>query len=719
MKNIKKFQKIQKIQKARKLRSVIKYSAKLAQRLVDPSYYRAQGRNLREFAKLEKVKIKLSTPPWEKVSKLLDYYKESAENSNSSTDKTLIGIFNRNKECAIKGIDCYNSKLLSVVAKPETLILAYKAIKNNKGAMTRGGEVSQETYNNMSEKTRTLYLKGLTFPDGINFYYFFLMSELLIKGRYPWGTSARVYFDKSGQPGKKSPIPIPPFPDRIVQKAIEMVLQSIYEPVFEKRNRSFGFRPNVGTQDAVIAVTSKYNTLGMRTAIEGDVEAAYDTVNRRKLIEILNKRIKDKKFLKLIKDRLNYDYIEITEKGVSRYRPTLGIPQGGIDSPYLLNIYLNELDDFVYGPLTQEINRLNDKLKHNDEPIIRIINQNFTSNRARKKRLIRILAKVKTKIKNNNNPIVVEHLRRRIFSLVKSIRLNEHQKNRISSATSNSKKLRIFYIRYADDWIILTNGNREIGEMIKRKMSDFLWNNLYLKLSLTKTLVTDICKNPAKFLGFELKISERGAIIRTPFKVKNQFKKLNLQKRSGLLVWASPDRQRLINRLHMKGFCNRNGFPTTIPWLSCLEAHSIIERFNSMIRGLAEYYLPVVRNRAKIHRWIYILRFSCLKTLAQKFHCTIKKILKRFGHNLHSKKSQTVRIRVTQKVGNDFFYKDWPLLTYSDVIRIIDYKKINQKLVTAFMDRENGLIGDYPIKSGKIPKITNEDYLDKNIIVNP
>lgn len=96
----------------------------------------------------------------------------------------------------------------------------------------------------------------------------------------------------------------------------------------------------------------------------------------------------------------------------------------------------------------------------------------------------------------------------------------------------------------------------------------------------------------------------------------------------------------------MKGFCDTVGFPTTLPWLSTLEAHAIIDRFNSSIRGLAEYYLPIIRNRAKIHRWIYILRYAYLKTLAQKYHTSIRNIFKRFGHNLHSKSTQTVKVRV-------------------------------------------------------------------------
>jgi retron-type reverse transcriptase len=684
----------------KKLVANIKFNAKLAQRLVDASYYRAQGINMREYEKLEKEKIKLSTLPWETITTLLKQFKKSAEEEKSEVGRILVGLYEKNKRAATNNVSCVNTKLLSIVSKPEILMIAYRSIRGNKGALTPGAEVSTETYNNMTTEQKELYLKSLRFPDGISLYYINLMSKLLQKGIYPWGTSSRVYFDKPGQPGKKRPITIPPFTDRIVQKAIELVLQSIYEPVFEKMNRSFGFRPNVGTHDALSALTSRYTTNGMRTAVEGDVEAAYDTVNRDKLIEILRKRIQDEKFLKLIRKRLDYEYTETTPEGYKRNKPSLGIPQGGIDSPYLLNIYMHELDEFIHGPLTQFVEKLNAK-QVEDDIMVRKFNKTYTLVRASKKKLIRQLGKIKTRIKNIS-PLerdkVLPGLRQRLFAVIKAIRLNTHQKNRISSSTSNKKTLRIFYIRYADDWILLTNGGREVGEKIKSEIAQFLWNNLQLKLSEIKTLVTDITKHPAKFLGFELRISPRGAVQKVTTKGHHTLKKFNLQKRSGILVWASPDRQRLINRLHMKGFCSKSGFPTTVPWLSCLEAHAIVDRFNATIRGLAEYHLPIVRNRSSIHRWIYILRFACLKTLAQKYKCSIKKIFKRFGHNMHNRNDQTIRIRVVQKSQGESYFKDWVLLTYSQVVKLVKYKKQSKELITSFLERESGKIGEYPLK---------------------
>lgn len=88
----------------------------------------------------------------------------------------------------------------------------------------------------------------------------------------------------------------------------------------------------------------------------------------------------------------------------------------------------------------------------------------------------------------------------------------------------------------------------------------------------------------------------------------------------------------------MKGFCDKRGFPLIVKWLSCLEGHVIIERFNATLRGLAEFFLPMVKYQKTIHRWVYIIRYACLKTLANKYSSTISQIFKRFGTNMHSKR---------------------------------------------------------------------------------
>lgn len=112
--------------------------------------------------------------------------------------------------------------------------------------------------------------------------------------------------------------------DRVVQSAIRTVLESIYEPWFERRNRSFGFRPNKGVHDAIYSIIRKENR-GLYMAIEGDVKGAYDNVCRETLLEILGKRIKDKKFLGLMKNRLNYIFFDTIKNKYTEEKD--GIPE--------------------------------------------------------------------------------------------------------------------------------------------------------------------------------------------------------------------------------------------------------------------------------------------------------------------------------------------------------------------------------------------------------
>jgi retron-type reverse transcriptase len=662
-------------------------------------------------------KIRLKTPRMSVVTDLIEYYKKLGSEKKSSTALILQGIYNKNCKAASKGQVVTNERLLSVVSKPETLLLAYAAIKGNKGALTAASPVSEATFNNFNEQQKRLYLSSYSFPNKLSLDSFFAISALLKKGQYTWGTSLRIMIPKPGS-AKLRPLTIPPFMDRLVQKAIQLVLEAIYEPYFESMNRSFGFRANKGTLDAITALTSK-KTNGMRTAIEGDIQAAYDTVNKEKLLAILGKRIKDKKFLELISSRLKYEFV-MKDTG-ERVTPEDGIPQGGIDAPYLWNIYMLEFDNFVHTKLQDYVDELNGKYadpvgeSEVDQaiPHKRQSNKIFTSNRAFGKKLLRSVKSLKSAlVRLSPNSELAISKRAELFSMIRQVRLNNHQKNKISSAPNNKRFIRIFLVRYADDFILLTNGGVEVGIKLKAKLAEFLKTELGLVLSESKTVVTDITRKYAHFLGFELKGTARGPLRRIAVtRPKNSIKKFTLSRISGLLLWVQPDRQRLINRFHMKGFCDKNGFPLGLPWLSCLEPQVILERTNAVIRGFANFYLPSIRNRAKISRWIYILRFSCLKTLAQKYKCSIKKVFKRFGCNMRSRSTQTVEFTVIQKYGQDSFKRSWQLLTYSDLVSNENYLVRGKDMLRSFWDIEKGKIGDYPLRIGKRPSVTNSNFI--------
>jgi hypothetical protein len=167
----------------------------------------------------------------------------------------------------------------------------------------------------------------------------------------------------------------------------------------------------------------------------------------------------------------------------------------------------------------------------------------------------------------------------------------------------------------------------------------------------------------------------------------------------------------------MKGFCRKDGFPKEKPWLACIEDQVIIDRYNACMRGLAEFYMPVIRNKAHVQRWIYILRMSCLKTFAQKYRTTIGGIYKKFGIKRNLKAEQTIRSTVRLTVGDSIMEKTWTLHTYQDLKRIMSSQKkkkdIKQRLDNFWSIEKDNKIGEYPLKAGRIPTVTNDKFLDK------
>jgi RNA-directed DNA polymerase len=155
--------------------------------------------------------------------------------------------------------------------------------------------------------------------------------------------------------GKVRPLGIATIRDRIVQEAVRMVLEPIFEADF--RQTSFGFRPNRRTMDAIKYLTWSAGNPRKRFfwVIEGDLSAYFDTIHHRRLVKLLKRRVKDTKLLDLIWKFLRAGVMER-----KLFKDTkLGVPQGGIASPLLANVYLHELDVYMerYTALSTEDKR--------------------------------------------------------------------------------------------------------------------------------------------------------------------------------------------------------------------------------------------------------------------------------------------------------------------------------------------------------------------------
>jgi len=188
---------------------------------------------------------------------------------------------------------------------PELYLRAYGKIYRNDGSMTPG--VSAETVDGMSLKKIQVIIDALRYE------------------RYRWTPVRRVYIDKKGSPGKRRPLGLPTWSDKLLQEVIRSLLEAYYEPQFS--DHSHGFRPGKGCHTALAEVSESWR--GTTWFIEGDISQCFDRLDHAVLRSILAEDIRDNRFLRLIDGLLQAGYLEEW-----RYHATLsGAPQGGVVTP--------------------------------------------------------------------------------------------------------------------------------------------------------------------------------------------------------------------------------------------------------------------------------------------------------------------------------------------------------------------------------------------------
>lgn len=167
--------------------------------------------------------------------------------------------------------------------------------------------------------------------------------------------------------------------------------------------------------------------------------------------------------MRLLKKRLEYDYVDA--KNNKRVVPSVGIPQSGIDSPYLFNIYLLELDEYVQNDLQHYLNELNEQKGFGPSSKYARIFKPRKAVDSRFRRRMQALDRLK-----RTSPDAWRSQRR---SIQKEIRFYKHRLNSMTYYDGSLKRLRLFYVRYADDWILLTNGGTHVAEGFESKDQRF------------------------------------------------------------------------------------------------------------------------------------------------------------------------------------------------------------------------------------------------------
>ncbi len=252
------------------------------------------------------------------VSAVLETTKREAETrwdwveASVWTERMLAALGN-----GVKGGKWYS--LMDKVFALSTLEAAWGRVKANKGAAGID-RISIKRFKEQAEK----YLAEL--------------HETLKAGTYRPEAVKRVYIPKSD--GKQRPLGIPTVKDRVVQAAVKMVMEPIFEHEFLPM--SYGFRPQRGCKDALREVDALIKE-GYTFILDADLKSYFDTIPHDKLMQQVEMRISDGKLLNLIQMFLKQDVMD----GLERWTPTGGSPQGAVVSPLLANIYLHPLDSLI------------------------------------------------------------------------------------------------------------------------------------------------------------------------------------------------------------------------------------------------------------------------------------------------------------------------------------------------------------------------------------
>ena len=425
------------------------------------------------------------------------------------------------------------------IQREELFLLAYGKLYANQGAMTPGTDPA-DTVDGMSLKRIRQILKELE------------------DGEYRWEPARRIYIPKAN--GKLRPLGIPSWKDKLLQAVMRTVLEAYYEPQFS--THSHGFRPGRGCHTTLQEIKGVWT--GTKWFIEGDIKGCFDNIDHETLLAIMADKIKDNRLMKLLRQMLKAGYLEDWKY----HRTHSGTPQGGVISPLLANIYLNELDQFIEIELMPKYNR---------------------------------------GIKRALNPPYQEAATQRLMATRKGDREQAEAYLEVmhtlpSGDPNDPNYRRLRYVRYADDFILGFVGPKAEAEEIKQAIGQFLKERLKLDMEEDKTLITHTTSKPAKFLSYHIQVARN-----------NTHQKNGRRETNGKIQLRVPPE---VRRKWIAKY-SREGKPVHRIELTIQGDFDTVQQYGAELRGIVNYYRLAV-NVARLYSLKHVMMVSLVATLANK-----------------------------------------------------------------------------------------------------
>ena len=379
--------------------------------------------------------------------------------------------------------------------------------------------------------------------DGINLEWFDKAAVDIREGRFKFKPARQILIPKPNKSGEFRPLLIASPREKIVQKALQVILNAIFDPHFSKF--SFGFRPGLSLINALNKIHKRGGP--MAWVINGDITKCFDRIPHDIIFSSVKEKVSCARTLTLIERGLKAGFKDEEGKII---KTKIGTPQGSILSPLLSNIVLDKLDKYIES-LDSELN----------------------VGKKRKPNPVYVRFEGLRKYYKRKQPILSNKYLKQMRGIPKFDMHNEDFR-------------RAIYNRYADDFVILLASTRKYAISLKEKIAIFLKKACGLELNEKKTTIANTRKG-FMYLGALIKKRDNSSIF-------NSFKGNKITRRSTLRIAVDAPIKLLVDKLIQNKFARRNHKATVIAKgrteLVHLTHYDIIRFFNSKITGILTAY---------------------------------------------------------------------------------------------------------------------------------